>query len=75
MWQVTLDSFPASYNRKMKRSEYRQRSIALRAPYEAAKLLWTTVPTESNRDRVADVFEIYNALQERLFDRYCRQSV
>ena len=58
----------------MKRSEYRQRSTALRAPYEAAKLLRTDVPTEANRDRVAEAFDVYNVAQEKLFERYCRPN-
>ena len=58
----------------MKRSEYRQRSAALRAPYEVAKLIGRAGPTEANQARVMVVFEAYNARQSALFDRFCRSN-
>ena len=60
---------------KMKREQYKNRSNALRAPYEAAKLIWTAVPIEANQACVMEIFEVYNAAQSALFERYCRETV
>lgn len=56
----------------MTKKQYKRRSAALRTRLEVAKNIWQVDPTEANQRRVMDMFELFDAQQSELFERYCQ---